>query len=85
MQGWRERRRKEKASKLDQEPAGQTEGNESLDGPRRAVRGAGVPEGRGGRVSCGLGAVSPEGPGSRLPPAGCGIGNLGRGADWRMG
>lgn len=42
---------KGKASKLDREPAGQTEGNESLDGPRRAVRGTGVPGGRGGRVS----------------------------------
>lgn len=44
---------KGKVSRLDQEPAGQMEGNESLDRPRRAVQGAGVPEGRGGRGSAG--------------------------------
>lgn len=65
---------KGKASKLDREPAGQTEGNESLDGPRRAVRGAGAPEGRGGRMSVRVGAVSPEGPGSQRPPADGGVG-----------
>lgn len=61
---------KGKVSRLDQEPAGQMEGNESLDGPRRAVQGAGVLEGRGGRRVRELGAVSLEAPGSRWPPAG---------------
>lgn len=37
------------------------QGNESLDGPRRAVRGAGVPEGRGGRVSVRAWSCQPGG------------------------
>lgn len=72
MQGWRETRRREKASRLDQEPAGQTEGNESLDGPRRAVRGAGVPEGRGGRVSAGSELSARRGLGLGCPPPAAG-------------
>lgn len=52
---------KGKASRLDWEPAGQTEGNESLDGPRRAVREAGIPEGRGGRVSARARSCQPGG------------------------
>lgn len=75
---------KGKASRLDREPAGQTEGNESLDGPRRAVRGAGVPEGRGGRVSARARSCQPEGPGSRRPPAGRGMGEKPRQADGLM-
>ena len=52
---------KGKASRLDWKPAGQTEGNQSLDGPRGAVWGTGIPEGRGGWVSAGARSCQPRG------------------------
>lgn len=55
-------------------PAGQTEGSESLDVPRRAVPGAGFLEGMGGWVSARALSYSREGPAAQRTSAGCGMG-----------